>query len=484
MNMLQIDTNQALHLPIEGVIGQRIAVLRISGSGKTNTVAVLAEELLPHVPLTICDVEGEYYGLKQKFDLLVAGRSEHAEVPLFVENAAALAEMSIRRGISVILDLSEYDQEEMPPILLTYFSHLWKLATAIKTPYEVVIEEAHEFVAQGVRTPLKTVLTRFALRGRKRGIGIILASQRSAKVEKDLLTQANLLFLQNVVHPTDLSVYKDLIPLAARDVELQVRDLAPGEAFVVRGKQVERVHIRLRHTYHPGATPTLGEAQPHLKMIDAALLQELREMTHRSVKEGGSDELSKLRKQLKEAGAKIIEQQSIIQRQEEQIALLSRLSVHNDGTGSSVPSKLEIDQIQRMQATATALHTSPIAQERVVEATDESKAIEQTTTPPLNEKKFASLQKRLQRAPQLERDMLRILVEQEKPLTAQDVAAWLNKPESTIKNNPPHALLKLGIMTRSRGKHGYIYRSVLAEYLRNEFPHVDVQQLQSRLVRL
>jgi ABC-type thiamine transport system ATPase subunit len=52
--MMPIDATHQLHLNIEEILGQRIAVLGISGSGKSNTVAVLAEELLPHIPLTIC----------------------------------------------------------------------------------------------------------------------------------------------------------------------------------------------------------------------------------------------------------------------------------------------------------------------------------------------------------------------------------------------------------------------------------------------
>ncbi len=480
--MLQIDTNHVLHLSIEEIIGQRIAVLGISGSGKTNTVAVLAEELLPHLAMTIVDVEGEYFGLKEQHTLLVAGRSAHAEIPLFVENAAAVAEMSIRRGISVILDLFEYDQEEMQAILLAYFERLWTLSTSIRSPYEIIIEESHEFIPQGQRTPLKTVLTRFALRGRKRGVGLILASQRSAKVEKDLLTQANLLFLQNVVHPTDVGVYKDLIPLPAKEVE-QARELVPGEAFVVRGKHVDRVHIRKRHTLHAGATPTLEEVPLHLKTIDAALLEELQQITARSLKEGDGDELSRLKKQLKDAETRMVEQQALIQRQEEHIALLSRLRVHSDGSDAKLlPSTLEINHatVQHMYTPAMAVQAVPTAAHRIVESMATTKAIEQSA--PMNEAKFVALQKRLQQVPPLERDMLRVLVEQGTSLTAQDIAAWLNKSESVIRNHPPLSLLKLKVVARSRGTHGYLYRATLLDYLRREFPDGDIQQLQARLV--
>src|SRR6185437_11919776 len=115
--MLQIDTNQMLQLSVDGLIGQRIAILGMSGSGKTNTMAVLLEELLPHLPLTIVDIEGEYHTLREQHSLLIAGRSEAADIPLLVENAAAIAELSLQRRISVVLDLSDYDQEEMQVIL-------------------------------------------------------------------------------------------------------------------------------------------------------------------------------------------------------------------------------------------------------------------------------------------------------------------------------------------------------------------------------
>jgi DNA-binding CsgD family transcriptional regulator/type II secretory pathway predicted ATPase ExeA len=480
ISMLQVDTNQILRLSVDDVVGQRIAILGMSGSGKTNTVAVLLEELLPHLPLTIVDIEGEYYTLREQFALLIAGRSEAADIPLFVENAAAIADLSLRRRITVVLDLSDYDLEEIQITLLTYFSHLWKLATTLKTPYTVVIEEAHELMPQGQRTSLKSLLTRIALRGRKRGMGVILASQRSAKVEKDILTQANLLFLHHVAHPTDLTVYKDLVPMAAKEVEQQTRALAPGGALFVRGTQVEQVQIRLRSTSHPGATPTLGEEQSRRKTIDVALLEELRELTARSVKEDGSDETSQLRKRLKDAEATIIELQALIQHQAEQIELLSKLSVQ---VKQPEVSALEIGEaiVQNMHIPAIALHTTPVETSPVVESTTTAKAIEQHVVP-INEKKFAALQKRLQQTPQLERDILRVLVEQGKGLSSQEIAAWLNRAESMIQNHPPRALLKLGILTRSRAKHGYIYRSTLAEYLCREFPNADVKSLQSHLM--
>src|SRR5215472_7976603 len=108
MSVLSIDSSNTFELQTQTLVGRSIAVLGITGSGKTNTAAVLIEELLEAgLPLTIVDIEGEYWGLKERFEILVAGRSEHSELLIGPENAASLAEISLTRGISTILDLSE-----------------------------------------------------------------------------------------------------------------------------------------------------------------------------------------------------------------------------------------------------------------------------------------------------------------------------------------------------------------------------------------
>src|SRR5258708_14091306 len=123
MSVLSIDSSSGFELQTQTLVGRSIAVLGITGSGKTNTAAVLIEELLSNdLPLTIVDIEGEYWGLKERFEILVAGRSEHAELEIGPENAGKLAEISLKRGISVILDLSDFKKQESYEFLLEYFN--------------------------------------------------------------------------------------------------------------------------------------------------------------------------------------------------------------------------------------------------------------------------------------------------------------------------------------------------------------------------
>jgi len=276
---LRLDTNHppTLDLELTDFIGESTAVLGIKGSGKANTAAVIIEELLGTLPLTILDPEGEYWGLKERFDILIIGDTDHADLPVVPAQAEALAAFSINEGVSIILDMSNTFGDKANDFLVEYFKTLFRIAGTARKPYQVIVEEAHEYVPQSGSHPVADILTRIALRGRKRGLGVITISQRSAKVNKDLLTQAEIVFLHRVVHPRDMSVYCDLLPLTKKEVESGVRGLETGQALVMCKFVVKTAQIRLRDTYHAGATPGLDEGNPpELRKIDDQLLDELR----------------------------------------------------------------------------------------------------------------------------------------------------------------------------------------------------------------
>jgi uncharacterized protein len=479
MSVLNIDALNKLHLEAQELVGRSIAVLGITGSGKTNTTAVLIEELLSSgLPLTIVDIEGEYWGLKEKFEILVAGRSPNAEVEVTPPNAGHLAEMSVKRGIPVILDLSEFSQEEVYEFLTNYFTSLWEACSVAKRPYQVVLEEAHEFVPQGASTPLKQLLTRLALRGRKRGLGVILVSQRSAKVEKDLLTQASLLFLHKVMHPVDLKVYKDLIPLPTGEVEEKVRLLQPGQVIVVSNFQTSVVHIRLRHTFHVGATPTHEiHAQPKLRRINSAVLRELQTLAlSLRATSPPEDERTRLTRRVKELEDTLALKDAEIERLKNQVELLSKLTISLENVpGNSLSTRaqnLEIAQAlvgqvvtsqhQQLSSTLTdSLLSSPFLASGTILSQPE-------------QRKLQTLARRLQKLPRLQRSILHLLVEHEgTSMTTSTIATWLALKEGTVRSRPPHDLLKMKLITRTRGSRGYKYMSALSSFLRNEFPQTE-----------
>lgn len=488
MSVLNIDVSNKFQIQTQTLVGRSVAVLGITGSGKTNTAAVLIEELLlSGLPLTVVDIEGEYWGLKEKFEVLVAGRSPHAELEVSANNATQLAEISVRRGISVILDLSDFLQDEATEFLTQYFTSLWAVSTSTRQPYQIVLEEAHEFLPQGTRTPLKQILTRIALRGRKRGLGIILVSQRSAKVEKDVLTQTSLLFLHKVVHPIDLKVYRDLIPLSTTQVEDMIRKLQPGEAAVVYNHQVYVIHIRPRHTFHVGSTPMYDIIkQPKLRKIDEAMLRELNALVvNVKGEESNKDERARLIQQVKELEDLVLSKDTEIQRLRDRVELLSKLSI----SIGEFPNKTQIANGQTLAVEEAntdqvvddgekSRFMSLATKDLISGSKVKSVALSALPLTSMEQRKLNFLIRRIQKLSKLHRSILRLLTEHEgTTMTISMIASWLSLQENTIRSHPPHDLMKMGLITRVRGQRGYKYSSAVSSFLKTEFPHLEPEFL-------
>ncbi len=330
---LNISISKDLDLKLEDIVGKSIAVIGITGSGKTNTVAVILEELLEHgMPLAVVDVEGEYWGLKEKYEVLVVGKSENADIEVSPDDAAVIAEVSLSRNVPVILDISGFLSEEQYRFLINFFTRLWNLSGKLRKPYIVAIEEAQEFIPQGVRTDLKELLTLIARRGRKRGLSVIMASQRTTLIDKNALTQTAIRFLHHVNFENDLNIYYDLIPLPRKEVKQTILSLKPGDCILVRGSEARRVHIRLRKTFHAGYTPTLEPVKtPELKKVSDEILEAIKR-----AKKSGKSEAERLQEKVKELEAKLAEREKKINELESILKTLSYLKF---------PAKMDVEKL-------------------------------------------------------------------------------------------------------------------------------------------
>ncbi|AWR97462.1 DUF87 domain-containing protein [Acidianus sulfidivorans JP7] len=208
-----------------------IAILGIRGSGKSNTAKVLAEELSKEgYPLVIIDPDGEYY------------LQNEIRIDKFDINEEFVVKKVLEEGKSVIIDMNEWNDEAFK-FLFKFLDIFWNMSKIYRKNVFLLVEEAHEFIPQGEKTKISEEITRIALRGRKRGIGMIMVSQRSAKVNKDVLTQSEIYFLHKVVHPIDLKVYREILPWKNKEIEI-VKTLNTGEALFYFNGKVEKVYIR------------------------------------------------------------------------------------------------------------------------------------------------------------------------------------------------------------------------------------------------
>lgn len=247
-----------LSLQADELVTGRTAVLGQSGSGKSYLTAVLCEELAAKgVPFVVVDPEGEYASLKEKFEVLHVA-AEGGDVPLDSISYPKLAQAVLRGGVPVVFDVSEGNTQKAGPFLEALFDATDPGQTR---PCLVILEEASLFAPQtGERTPSVIELAR---RGRKRGLGLLVATQRPAMVDKNVLSQCNSFFAGKLALPHDLKALRQMVPAS---VLQQVPKLEKGEFLLVGAlageKGMLRFKARQRLTTHRAATPKTRRSPP------------------------------------------------------------------------------------------------------------------------------------------------------------------------------------------------------------------------------
>jgi hypothetical protein len=266
-------------MPTVEVLTGRGFITGKSGSGKSNTASVVAEELLEvGAPLLLVDTDGEYYGLKERYELLHVGGDDHCDLRVDASHADRLAKVALDRGVPVVLDTSGFDDpDEGRDLVGAVVQRLFAREKEARTPFLLVVEEAHEFVPQqGGLDDVGETLVRVAKRGRKRGLGMCALSQRPASVSKDYITQCDWLVWHRLTWENDTAVVSRIL---GDEAAADVQNLDDGEAIVQTDwdGEVRRVRFRRKHTFDAGATPDLGDMErPDLKSVDDDLLAELR----------------------------------------------------------------------------------------------------------------------------------------------------------------------------------------------------------------
>lgn len=239
------------------IVTGRTCVIGSSGSGKSYTVGVICEELCKaKVPFVIIDIEGEYSGLKQKYPVIWVGNDEKSDVrwkdkidlKTFAQKAPDLS--------PIVFDLSEASRpkEKVNEFLI----ELYREISRRRTPYLIILEEADRFSPQvGDRLP---IFDEVARRGRKRGLGLMLCTQRPSLVDKNILSQCSNQLIGKLVIKNDLNSVAQFFS-SGRGPPNQLTTLNPGEFFALGGivPEPEKVKIRARETRHGGVTPKLKQ---------------------------------------------------------------------------------------------------------------------------------------------------------------------------------------------------------------------------------
>ncbi|ELY82729.1 ATP-binding protein [Natrinema gari] len=296
-----------LQLPVVELLTGRGFVTGKSGSGKSNTASVIAEELLEAgYPLLIVDTDGEYYGLKEEYEMLHAGADEECDIQIGPEHAEQMATLALEENVPVILDVSGYLDEDVADELLRKIARqLFVKEKKLKKPFLLVVEEVHEYIPEGGGVgETGNLLIKISKRGRKHGLGIVGISQRPADVKKDFITQANWLVWHRLTWDNDTKVVGRIIDTEYSEL---VSDLDDGQAFVQTDwteVDVRKIQFRRKRTFDAGATPGLDDFErPELKSVSDALVGDLQDISER--KEREQDRINELEAELEKKQRRI-----------------------------------------------------------------------------------------------------------------------------------------------------------------------------------
>ncbi|WP_375462790.1 helicase HerA domain-containing protein [uncultured Methylobacterium sp.] len=258
---------QPARLDLEELLATRLLVQGNSGSGKSHLLRRLLEQSAGHVQQVVVDPEGDFVTLAEAHGHLVVDGG-HGEADL-----QAIAARVRAHRVSVVLDLESLDMEAQMRAAAAFLGGLFEAERAHWYPCLVVVDEAQIFaptaagdVSDEARKIALGAMTNLMCRGRKRGLAGIIATQRLAKLAKNVAAEATNFLMGRTFLDIDMARAADLLGLDRRGAE-RFRDLARGE-FVALGPALSRRPLALR--IGPVTTGARAAAPTLIPLPDAA----------------------------------------------------------------------------------------------------------------------------------------------------------------------------------------------------------------------
>jgi hypothetical protein len=288
MTLLRIGPG--LSLPPEAVT-ETFGIIAKRGVGKTYTALVLVEEMLEAgLTAIVADPVGVCWGLRSGangktpgYPILILG-GEHGDVPLEATAGEVVADFLITERQSAVLDLSLFRKGEQVRFMADFAERLYHRN---REPLHLVLDEADAFAPQKPMHGQERMLGAIedlVRRGRARGIGVTLVTQRAAVLNKDVLTQVEVLVALRTIAPQDRDAIDAWIRVhGTPDERARLMESLPslpiGEAWFWSPGWLDifkRIKVRERRTFDSSATPKVGRKVVKPKRLAAIDISKLK----------------------------------------------------------------------------------------------------------------------------------------------------------------------------------------------------------------
>jgi DNA helicase HerA-like ATPase len=236
----------AVAMDLEELLATRLLVQGNSGSGKSHLLRRLLERSAGHVQQVVIDPEGDFVTLGDKYGHIAIEAADYSE-----REIARFATRIREHRASVVLSLEGLEAEGQMKCAAAFLNALFDAPRDHWYPALVVVDEAQLFapsgggeVAEDVRRASLSAMTNLMCRGRKRGLAGVIATQRLAKLAKNVAAEASNFLMGRTFLDIDMARAADLLGMERRQAEA-IRDLARGH-FLALGPAVSRRPISVQ----------------------------------------------------------------------------------------------------------------------------------------------------------------------------------------------------------------------------------------------
>lgn len=233
-------------LDLQELLATRLLVQGNSGSGKSHLLRRLLEESAGLVQQVVIDPEGDFVTLAEAFGHVALDASLHS-----LDEIARIAARIRKHRASVVLNLEGLDIEGQMLCAGAFLGGLFEAPRDHWYPALVIVDEAQLFapavggeVSEEARRASLAAMTNLMCRGRKRGLAGIVATQRLAKLAKNVAAEASNFLMGRTFLDIDMLRAADLLGMERRQAEA-IRDLERGE-FLALGPALTKRAISIR----------------------------------------------------------------------------------------------------------------------------------------------------------------------------------------------------------------------------------------------
>src|SRR3546814_462020 len=215
----------AVAMDLEELLATRLLVQGNSGSGKSHLLRRLLEGSAGLVQQVVIDPEGDFVSLSDAFGHVAIEAADYR----FAEIARLATRVREHRA-SVVLNLEGLEMEAQMRCAATFLSALFDAPRDHWYPALVVVDEAQVFapaaageVPDEARRASLGAMTNLMCRGRKRGLAGVIATQRLAKLAKNVAAEASNFLMGRTFLDIDMARTADLLGMERRQAEA-IRD--------------------------------------------------------------------------------------------------------------------------------------------------------------------------------------------------------------------------------------------------------------------